>query len=152
MLAHACCLDRVLNYNPNLAQELFYAANISKVHSNGKYDIVYDTGTTENRVSAGLIRVHQELNELAEVDLCKQPQDDGLLFPEGTDVMVKYRRTWLPAVVRKFTHSSTRHKYLVEYMKGQGHEEYVKSKNAGDGLMREVWLSMSDVRRRVVFE
>ena len=41
-------------------------------------------------------------------------------------------------------------KYLVEYVKGEGHAEYVKSKNAGCGLMREVWLSMSDVRRRVM--
>ena len=42
-------------------------------------------------------------------------------------------------------------KYLVEYVKGGGHDEYVKSKNAGCSLMREVWLSMSDVRRRVIY-
>ena len=42
-------------------------------------------------------------------------------------------------------------KYLVEYVKGEGHDEYVKSKNAGCSLMREVWLSMSDVRRRVIY-
>lgn len=101
-------------------------------------------------MSQFLIRAHQELNKLAELDSSKQPPDKALLFPSGTKVMAKRRYHWVPAVVLKAMCSSTRQQYYVQYVDRKEHDSFTKT--MGDVLRSEEWLNMIDVRRIIVFD
>ena len=112
------------------------------MHANGACDVVYDDKSKESAIPACFIRAHQELCKLAELKSCENSQHEDIMFAPGTNVMVKWKYQWFPAVVIKSQFSSTRQRYLVQYVDRKQHKT----------MSEASWLNMKDVRRLLAFQ